>query len=85
VDGYTLVFAGELLVAGCMGDRFGRRRALVFGLVTFRLGSLSASMADSSAGLIGSRALMGVGAAAARARAASPRRRPAELAEPAPA
>ena len=33
VDAYTLVFAGLLLGAGALGDRFGRRRILIAGLV----------------------------------------------------
>src|ERR1041384_7555250 len=39
VDGYLLVYAGLLLAAGTLGDRFGRRRALMTGLVTFAAGS----------------------------------------------
>ena len=35
VDSYLLVFAGLLLTAGSLGDRFGRKRALQFGLVVF--------------------------------------------------
>jgi MFS family permease len=35
VDSYTLVFAGLLLTAGSIGDRFGRKRALFFGLAVF--------------------------------------------------
>ena len=40
VDAYTLVFAGLLLLAGALGDRYGRRRTLLAGLVVFgaRLG-----------------------------------------------
>ena len=38
VDSYTLVFAGLLLTAGSLGDRFGRRGALQVGLVIFGLG-----------------------------------------------
>lgn len=63
VDAYVLVFAGLLLTAGSLGDRFGRRRALVFGLAVFAAGSLAAALAGSSDALIASRALMGVGAA----------------------
>lgn len=48
VDGYLLVFAGLLLTAGTLGDRFGRRRALTAGLVTFALGSVLAAVSDSS-------------------------------------
>jgi EmrB/QacA subfamily drug resistance transporter len=64
LDGYMLVFAGLLLVAGSLGDRFGRRRLLFMGLVTFALGSVLAALSGSSTELIASRALMGVGAAA---------------------
>jgi MFS family permease len=63
VDGYLLVFAGLLLAAGTLGDRFGRRRALTTGLVVFGLGSALAAVSTSSLELIASRALMGVGAA----------------------
>src|SRR5215216_4256058 len=63
VDSYTLVFAGLLLVAGSLGDRFGRRRALEIGLGVFLVGSASAAVADSANMLIASRALMGIGAA----------------------
>jgi EmrB/QacA subfamily drug resistance transporter len=64
VDSYLLVFAGLLLAAGTIGDRFGRRRALFTGLGIFGLGSLLAAISGSSTELIASRALMGVGAAA---------------------
>jgi len=64
VDGYLLVFAGLLLAAGTLGDRFGRRKALFAGLVTFAIGSVCASLADTSTALIASRAVMGLGAAA---------------------
>src|SRR4051812_22759842 len=40
VDAYTLVFAGLLLTAGSLGDRFGRRGALSIGLLIFGAGSL---------------------------------------------
>jgi EmrB/QacA subfamily drug resistance transporter len=62
-DGYLLVFAGLLLAAGSLGDRFGRRRALVAGLTVFGAGSLYATVADSSTALIAARAVMGFGAA----------------------
>src|SRR3954453_18847052 len=63
VEPYILVFAGLLLTAGALGDRFGRRRALSFGLAVFGLGSALSAMAGSAAMLIASRALMGVGGA----------------------
>src|ERR687889_331910 len=60
VDGYLLLFAGLLLTAGALGDRFGRRRALVAGLVTFGAGSVLAALSSGSTELIASRALMGI-------------------------
>jgi EmrB/QacA subfamily drug resistance transporter len=63
VDAYMLVFAGLLLTAGALGDRFGRRRALTFGLAVFGLGSALSALAGSAGMLIASRALMGVGGA----------------------
>src|SRR4051794_11285058 len=52
VDGYMLVFAGLLLTAGSLGDRFGRRRALAFGLVVFGTGSALSAVAPSAEALI---------------------------------
>ncbi len=63
VDSYMLVFAGLLLTAGALGDRFGRRRALTFGLVVFGAGSALSAVAGSAGVLIASRALMGIGGA----------------------
>jgi EmrB/QacA subfamily drug resistance transporter len=63
VDSYMLLYAGLLLAAGTLGDRFGRRRVLVAGLVIFAVGSVLAAMSGSATELIASRALMGVGAA----------------------
>ena len=63
VDGYTLVFATLLLLAGHLGDRFGRRRMLLVGLVLFAVTSVAASFAETTTGLIAGRAAMGVGAA----------------------
>jgi EmrB/QacA subfamily drug resistance transporter len=63
VDAYTLVFAGLLLTAGSLGDRFGRYRSLAFGLAVFGLGSVMSAFASSANMLIGTRAIMGVGGA----------------------
>ncbi len=63
VDSYTLVFAGLLLTAGSLGDRFGRRGALQVGLSIFGLGSLASAFASTPAQLITTRALMGIGGA----------------------
>ena len=38
IDAYSVIFAGSLLLAGSLGDRFGRRRILLIGLAIFTLG-----------------------------------------------
>ncbi len=63
VDAYVIVFAGLLLCAGALGDRFGRRRALQAGLVVFAIASGLAALSGTSGQLIGARAVMGLGAA----------------------
>jgi EmrB/QacA subfamily drug resistance transporter len=63
IDSYTLVFAGLLLTAGTLGDRFGRRGALQVGMTIFGLGSLMSAFADSATQLIFTRGLMGIGGA----------------------
>ncbi|MDQ3306626.1 MAG: MFS transporter, partial [Actinomycetota bacterium] len=63
VDAYVIVFAGLLLTAGALGDRFGRRRSLQAGLMVFALASGLAALSSTSDQLIGARAVMGLGAA----------------------
>ena len=63
VDSYTLVFAGLLLTAGSLGDRFGRKGALQIGLGIFVLGSVLSAVAQDPGQLIATRALMGIGGA----------------------
>lgn len=63
VDAYTIVFACLLLTAGSLGDRYGRKRALQFGLIWFGTFSAFASLASSPDMLIITRAFMGLGAA----------------------
>jgi len=63
VDLYVLVFAGLLLTAGSLGDRFGRYKALAFGLTLFGLGSLASALSGSAGMLIATRAFMGIGGA----------------------
>src|SRR6478752_5783703 len=63
LDSYAIVFAGLLLTAGAIGDRFGRKLALLSGLSVFGLGSLIGAFAHSSEAVIASRALSGIGAA----------------------
>lgn len=64
VDSYILVFAALLFTWGVLGDRYGRRRILIIGLIIFGLASLLSSFATVPLWLILSRALMGVGGAA---------------------
>ena len=63
VDAYSLVFASLLLPAGALGDRFGRRRALVVGLLIYGAASVGAALTSSPEVLIGLRAVAGAGAA----------------------
>ena len=64
VDAYTVVFAGLLLFAGALGDRFGRRELLAGGLAVFGIAAGLGMLTSDPAQLIALRALMGVGAAA---------------------
>ncbi len=63
VDSYALAFAGFLLPAGAIGDRYGRREALLAGMVIVLVTSIGASYAATSEALIAWRAAMGLGAA----------------------
>ncbi|WP_405731434.1 MFS transporter [Streptomyces sp. NBC_01537] len=63
INSYTLVFAGLLFTAGLLGDRLGRKKALLFGMLVFGVGSALSAVSDSSGQLIAFRALMGFGGA----------------------
>ena len=63
VDVYVLVFAGLLLTAGSLGDRYGRYGALSAGLAIFGVGSLASALSGSAGALIAARAFMGIGGA----------------------
>lgn len=63
VDSYVLVFAGLLLTMGSLGDRLGRKRALIAGLLIFGAASLFAAQAGGAGQLIAARAVMGIGGA----------------------
>jgi EmrB/QacA subfamily drug resistance transporter len=63
VSAYLLALAGLLLVGGSLGDRFGRRRVFVIGVVSFALTSLVCAVAPDAGVLIAGRALQGAGAA----------------------
>jgi EmrB/QacA subfamily drug resistance transporter len=63
VDAFNLVFAGTVLAAGSLSDRFGRKGMLLGGLAVFGLASLAGGLMDTAGQLIAARAVMGVGAA----------------------
>jgi EmrB/QacA subfamily drug resistance transporter len=63
IDAYSLAFAALLLPGGAIGDRCGRRVALIIGLFIFGGGSAIAMTATSASELIGLRAILGLGAA----------------------
>ena len=60
---YTLALAGLLLLAGTLGDRYGRRRVFLVGVVWFGLASALCGVAPDATTLIWARALQGVGGA----------------------
>ncbi len=63
IDSYALVFAALLLPAGALGDRFGRKRALLLGLVIFALGSVVGGLGTNATQIIVGRVINGIGAA----------------------
>jgi EmrB/QacA subfamily drug resistance transporter len=63
VNGYTLAFAGFLLLGGRAGDIFGRRRMFLLGLGMFTAASFLGGFAQTQTMLIGARALQGLGGA----------------------
>ncbi|MEW2359761.1 MFS transporter [Spirillospora sp. NPDC029432] len=63
VNAYTLTLAGFILLGGSLGDRFGRRRIFVIGVVWFALASLLCGAAQNVETLVAARALQGVGGA----------------------
>jgi EmrB/QacA subfamily drug resistance transporter len=63
IDAYSLVFAAFLVPAGALGDRFGRRRFLLAGLVIFAAGSAVAMIVSGASELIALRTVIGLGAA----------------------
>ena len=63
VNAYTLTFAVLLLIGAALGDRFGRRRMFIVGVIIFTIGSAGAALAPSSTILILARATQGIGGA----------------------
>lgn len=62
-NAYALMLSALILVGGALGDRFGLRRAFVFGIALFVAASLACAMAPDPAALILFRAIQGIGAA----------------------
>jgi EmrB/QacA subfamily drug resistance transporter len=63
IDGYTVVVACFLMLAGSLGDRFGRRRIFRFGLALFSTGSLLCSLAPTTSALVCFRVVQALGGA----------------------
>jgi MFS family permease len=63
LNGYTLALASLILIGGSLGDRFGRRRVFVIGVVWFAAASLLCGMAPTADALSAARALQGIGGA----------------------
>ncbi|SDY13699.1 drug resistance transporter, EmrB/QacA subfamily [Micromonospora pattaloongensis] len=63
VDGYLLTLAAFVLLGGALGDRYGRRRVFVIGVVWFTVASVLSGLAGGVELLIAARVLQGVGAA----------------------
>ena len=64
VSAYMLAFAAALIIAGNLGDLFGRKRVFLAGVTVFGLASLAAGLSGSGAELIAARVVQGTAAAA---------------------
>jgi EmrB/QacA subfamily drug resistance transporter len=64
VNAYALTFAAGIITAAALGERLGRRRVYVAGLVVFTLASAACAIAPNASLLIAARAVQGLGAAA---------------------
>lgn len=63
IDSYTVAFAGLLLPAGALGDKYGRRRMLINGLLIFAVACVVGAVLATPSALIATRIVAGVGAA----------------------
>ncbi len=64
VNSYSLTFAAGIITAAAIGDRLGRRRIYVVGLVLFTIASAACALAPNAGALIAARAIQGLGSAA---------------------
>lgn len=63
MSGYVLIFASVQITAGSLGDRLGRKRFFIYGVIIFTIASALAAFVPSTGWLIAARALQGLGAA----------------------
>ena len=63
VNGYALTLGSAILVGGAAGDRYGRRRIFLIGILIFTVASIACALAPSVSMLIGARLVQGIGAA----------------------
>jgi EmrB/QacA subfamily drug resistance transporter len=63
VNAYGIAFAAGIMLAGALGDRFGRRRVVAFGLTLFTAASAACALSSSVSALIAARIVQGLGAA----------------------
>ena len=63
INAYTLPFAAGIITAAALGDRLGRRRMYITGLVIFAISSAACALAQNAEALIAARAVQGLGAA----------------------
>ena len=61
LNGYLLTLASLILLGGSLGDRYGRRRVFVLGVMVFTAASLLCAIAPSSGFLVAARLLQGIG------------------------
>ena len=63
LSGYTLALASLILLGGALGDRYGRRRVFLVGVVWFAVTSLGCGLAQTPGTLVAARVLQGIGGA----------------------
>jgi EmrB/QacA subfamily drug resistance transporter len=63
LSGYTLALASLIMLGGALGDRYGRRRVFLIGVVWFAVASLGCGLAQSTGQLVAARVLQGIGGA----------------------